>query len=67
MDEILVLAKYLTLQVGLLDSKYGISYTFVTTHGIEASRDTENLKKTAFLLEQEMANYIKGEKHVSKS
>lgn len=67
MDEILKLAKYLTLHIAAMDAKFGFHFTNITVHGITASRDVYKLLDIAKLLDEEIRIYLEGGNNVSKS
>lgn len=67
MDEILALARALTLHIAAMDAKFGIIYTNTCLHGITATRDAEKLMAIWDRLDAELTNYLEGKGDVSKS
>lgn len=67
MDEVLKLAKYLTLHIAAMDAKYSFIFTNTSVHGFAASQDSHKLMDIAKLLEKEIESYMKGDANVPKS
>ena len=67
MDEILKLAKYLTLHIAAVEAKWDVSDYFLGNLGLRAEADIQKMYKIAEALEQSIDDYIKGGTNVLKS
>ncbi len=67
MDNVLILARYLTLHIAAMDAKYGIVYTNTMMFGINGTHDAKKLLEIAHQLDAELRNFLGGKGDVSKS
>lgn len=67
MNEVLRLARALTLHIAAMDAKFGIIYTNTFVHGINGTHDAKKLMEKANELDAELRNYLGVKGDVSKS